>query len=198
MHDEIKLGNRIHQGNTVITLPDLKEMQVLIQVHEADIDLVKLEQPVRVTLEAIKERVFDAKVTRIGAVANSNWGNPENKTFEVEVTMQPIDVELRAGTTANADIQVETLTDVVHVPIHAVFVESGEHFAFVAATPSLRSREDRRTTITSCRCSASARGRRVMFAPIPRRGPGERIATRRRPSSRSVAAGAGMNAEIVA
>src|SRR3989442_447611 len=51
MHDEVKVGRRINQGNTVITLPELKEMQVLIQVHEADIDLVKLEQPVLVTLE---------------------------------------------------------------------------------------------------------------------------------------------------
>lgn len=131
MHDEIKIGNRIHQGNTVVSLPDLKEMQVLIQVHEADIDLVKLEQKVLVTLEAVQGRTFDAKVTRIGAVANSNWGNPENKTFEVELTMEPIDVDLRAGTTAKADIQVETVGGVLQVPIHAVFAEAGDHFAFV-------------------------------------------------------------------
>lgn len=131
-HDQIKVGNRIRQGNTLVTLPDLKEMQVLIQVHEADIDLVKLDQAVLVTLEAVKDRVFEAKVTRIAAVANQNWGNPENKTFEVEITMTPIDLELRAGTTAKADIQVETLADVMQVPIHVVFAEGAEHFGFVA------------------------------------------------------------------
>lgn len=135
MHDEIKIGNRVRQGNTVITLPDLKEMQVLIQVHEAEIDLVKLDQTVVVTAEAVPDRSFTAKVTKIGAVANSNWGNPENKTFEVEITMDPTEVELRAGTTAKAEIQVEKIPDVVHVPIHAVFAEDGQQFAFVANGP---------------------------------------------------------------
>ena len=139
-HDDIKVGNRIHQGNTVITLPDLKEMQVLIQVHEADIDLVKLDQSVLVTLEAVKDRTFPAKVTRIGAVANSNWGNPENKTFEVEITMDPIDVELRAGTTAKAEIQVETVQDALQVPVHAIYAEQEEHFCFVSGSGSYEKR----------------------------------------------------------
>ena len=139
-HDDIKVGNRIHQGNTVITLPDLKEMQVLIQVHEADIDLVKLDQAVTVTIEAAKDRTFPAKVTKIGAVANSNWGNPENKTFEVEITMDPIDVEMRAGTTAKAEIQVETIPEALQVPVHAIFAEEEEHFCFVNAAASFEKR----------------------------------------------------------
>ncbi len=139
-HDQIKVGNRLGQGNTVITLPDLREMQVLIQVHEADIDMVKLEQAVLVTLEAVKDRTFQAKVTRIGSVANSNWGNPENKTFEVEITMEPIDIELRAGTTAKAEIQVETVPDALQIPVHAVFAENGERFCFVSGSPSFEKR----------------------------------------------------------
>lgn len=131
MHDSVKLGNRISQGNTVVTLPDLREMQVLLQVHEADIDAVKLEQAAVVHLESIKERSFSGKVTRIGAVANSNWGNPENKTFEVEVTLETLDVEVRAGTTARVEIQVETVADALQVPIHAVFAEGAEHFVFL-------------------------------------------------------------------
>jgi hypothetical protein len=111
----IKLGNRIHQGNTVITLPDLKEMQVLIQVHEADIDLVQARAAVRVTLEAIKERVFDAKVTRIGAVATRTGA-----TREQDVRGRGHDGSDRRraarGTTAKAEIQVETVPDTLHVP----------------------------------------------------------------------------------
>jgi HlyD family secretion protein len=139
-HDDIKVGNRIHQGNTVITLPDLKEMQVLIQVHEADIDLVKIDQTALVTLEAVKDRTFQGKVTKIGAVANSNWGNPENKTFEVEITMDPIEVELRAGTTAKAEIQVETVPDTLQIPVHAVFAEEEDHFCFVSGGASYEKR----------------------------------------------------------
>lgn len=133
MHDEVKIGANLGRGNTVVSLPDLKEMQVMIQVHEADIDLVKLEQRVVVTLEAVKGKTFEGKVSRIGAVADSNWGNPENKTFTVEITLLPIDVELRSGTTARAEIQVETLESALQVPIHAVFSEGTEHYTFVVS-----------------------------------------------------------------
>ena len=140
MHDQVKIGNRISQGNTVITLPDLREMQVLIQVHEADIDSVKLEQRVLVKLESIKDKSFGGRVTRIGAVASSNWGNPENKTFEIEITLDPIEIELRAGTTAKAEIQVETVPAALQVPIQSVFGESGGHLAFVARASGFEKR----------------------------------------------------------
>ena len=143
MHDEIKIGASLGRGNTVISLPDLKEMQVMIQVHEAEIDLVKLEQKVVVTLEAIKGRTFEGTVTRIGSVADSNWGNPENKTFSVEISLLPIDVELRSGTTARAEIQVETLPSVLQVPIHSVFSEGVEQFVFVVSADAYERRRVR-------------------------------------------------------
>ena len=130
--EQVKVGNSFHRGNTMFTLPDLREMQVLVQVHEADIDLVEQDQVVVVTVESAKGRTFPAKVTHIAAVASSEWMDEGNKTFRVEITMDAIeDIELRAGITARCDIQVETLPDVIQVPIHAVVSEGGKHFCFV-------------------------------------------------------------------
>ncbi len=136
--DQIKVGERLWRGNTLFTLPDLREMQVLIQVHEADIDLVRLEQPVHVTIEAFKDRVFVGKVTRINSVADSNWMDENNKTFGCEISMEAVDVKLRAGISAKVEIQVEELKDVVHVPIHAVVSEDGASFVFVPEGPAWR------------------------------------------------------------
>jgi hypothetical protein len=134
MHDRIKVGNIQHQGNTVITLPDLSVMQVLLQVHEADIDMVKPDMPVVVTIETHKGRSFAAKVTDIAMVASSqSWEDQTNKTFRVEVTMELTDVELRAGVTARAEIQVEELADVLQVPIHVVQAEGKQNFCHVFA-----------------------------------------------------------------
>ena len=79
---------------------------------------------------------FTGKVTRINAVASSNWRNENSKSFGCEITMDAIDVELRAGITAKVEVQVEKLVDVVHVPIHAVFSEGGESFCFVPQEPA--------------------------------------------------------------
>lgn len=132
MHDQVKIGNTLHKGNTIITLPDLSVMQVLLQVHEADIDLVEMDMPVVVTIETHKGLTFPAKVTEIAMVASSqSWEDQTNKTFRVEVTMDTTEIELRAGVTARAEIQVEVLEDVLQAPIHAVHAEGERHFCFV-------------------------------------------------------------------
>lgn len=142
MHDQIKVGNSIHQGNTIITLPDLSVMQVLIQVHEADIDMVKTDMLVDVVVETHKGKTFPAKVTDIATVASSqSWDDSTNKTFRVEVTMDPIEVEMRAGTTARTVVRVEEIPDVIQVPIHAVEPKGEDHFCFVYAEGKIEKRQ---------------------------------------------------------
>ena len=133
MRDRIKIGNSFHKGSTLLTIPDLTDMQVLIQVHEADIDFVKKDMEVMVTVETKKGVAFPAKITSVATVASSdNWMDQTNKSFRVEVTLDPYEEELRAGVTAKAEIRVETLEDVLYVPIHGVFAREGKHYCFVS------------------------------------------------------------------
>ena len=132
MRDRIKIGNSWHKGNTLLTIPDLTEMQVLIQVHEADIDHVKKDMDVLVTVETKKGTTFEGKITTVATVASSdNWMDQTNKSFRVEITLDASEEELRAGVTAKAEILVETLADVAYIPIHAAFAREGKHYCFV-------------------------------------------------------------------
>ncbi len=131
--DRIRVGNTVSSGMTLITLPDLRVMEVLINVHEADIDLIEVGHPVFVSLDSYKGRVFNGKVTEIATVATSaGWNDSDNKQFRVVITMDEIEEELRAGITARVEILVDVLEDALHVPIHAVFAEGDEFFCFLA------------------------------------------------------------------
>ncbi len=131
-YDEIKVGETVWQGRTIITLPDLREMQVLVDVHEADIGRVTADLPVNVTIETDRGVLLLGKVATVAAVASSNeWGGDGQKSFRVEISLEPIELELRAGISARAEILVEELKDVLHVPLHAVQAEEGRHFCFV-------------------------------------------------------------------
>lgn len=141
MRDQIKVGNQFRRGNTLITLPDLSVMQVLVQVHEADIDLVSEDQDVLVSIESIKDRTFPAKVTHIASVASSNWMDEANKTFRAEITMEPTEESMRAGITATAEIQVEVIEDVLQVPIHSIVAEAGKRYCFLPAEDGYERRE---------------------------------------------------------
>jgi RND family efflux transporter MFP subunit len=142
MRDQIKVGNSLSSGHTMFTLPDLTDMQVLIQVHEGDIDQVEEGMAVIVTVETHKGRSFTGKVTEIATVATSqSWTDEANKTFRVEVTMDKAEIELRAGVTAKVEIQVEELADVLQIPIHAVFPEDGQHWCFLITSGKVERRK---------------------------------------------------------
>lgn len=138
--EEIKVGNSVYSGITIITLPDLSEMQVMVSVHEADIDQVKEEMDVIITVDAAKGRTFPGKVTKIASVASSEGRNENSKSFRIEITMEPGDFELRAGISARAEIQVEEIPDVIQVPIHSVISEGGEHFCYVFEAEDVKKR----------------------------------------------------------
>jgi len=139
MRDQIKVGNHLSSGHTMFTLPDLREMQVLVQVHEADISRVKVGMPASVSVETNKGEVFGGEVTDIATVATAqSWTDDSNKTFKVEITMQKSETELRAGVTSKVEIHVAEFEDVLQLPIHAVFPEEGAHYCFVYADGEIR------------------------------------------------------------
>jgi HlyD family secretion protein len=140
--EEVKVGSVTWQGRTILTIPDLSEMQVLVQIHEADIAKIKEEMPVVVTVDARKGESFPAKITEIASVASSaNWSDETNKSFKVEITLDSTPPDLRAGVTAKAEIQVETLEDVLQCPIHTIVPEGGKHLAFVVKGGGFEERE---------------------------------------------------------
>ena len=140
--ENIKVGGQVWRGNTVITLPDLKEMEVLIKIHEADIDKVKVDQVANITLDTYPGEVFTGKVTEIASVATSSGWDENTKAFGVTVLMDPSETELRAGISANVEIQVDRLEDVLSLPLQCIFVEEGKHFCFVVDAQGETSRRE--------------------------------------------------------
>jgi HlyD family secretion protein len=138
--DRVKIGSRVYRGSTVITLPDLSELEALIKVHEADIDRVQLEQAVRLTLDTYPGKVFSGAVSQIASVASSSGWDSSTKAFRVTVDLHPTDVTPRAGISAKLEIEVQHLEDVLFVPLHATFVENGEFFCFVWANAAVERR----------------------------------------------------------
>jgi RND family efflux transporter MFP subunit len=125
--EKIKVGDSTWPGMELIELPDLSTMQVATRVNEVDVQLVALEQPVEVSVDAIAGARFEGKVTRIANLARKEEG-AKVKTFEVQVLLESSDETLRPGMTARCRILTQRLEDVVHVPLDAIFEEDGVNF----------------------------------------------------------------------
>jgi len=131
---EVQVGMTLQPGEVLLTIPDMSSLQAVVDVPEADIPKVKTGQPVTMTVEAIAHRTFKGTVDRVSEIANpGGFLEAAVKMFKVYVSMDKTE-DLRPGFSCDAEILVETLPDVVKVPIQAVFREGDIYVAYVDST----------------------------------------------------------------
>lgn len=115
----VVIGTLNNAASVIMEIADLSVMLLKARVDESNILPVKEGQGARVYVNAYGERVFKGTVERVELQRKVDREN--NGYFETEV---PVMLEkgeiLRSGLTANAEIEVETLADVLLVPTQAV------------------------------------------------------------------------------
>lgn len=134
--ERVKVGNQVYGGYTVVTVPDLRVMQVRLQIHEADISKLKQGLQATVTTDSYPGMRLQGEISKIATVANGSeeWGgSSEVKKFGVEVTLQTADLQLRPGISAKVEIHVDVREKALFVPLQSVFAEDGAHWCHVQA-----------------------------------------------------------------
>jgi hypothetical protein len=113
----------------VATLPDLSTMITKTYVNEVDIRKIKVNQKVKVSLDAFPEKRLTGFVT---SVANVGEQNPKSdaKVFEVIIQINEKDTTLRPSMTTGNNIIVDKITDVTFIPLEALH-NSGDSLNFV-------------------------------------------------------------------
>ncbi len=127
-------GERVHERFTVITMPDLKHMQVKVQIHEAVLDKVREGLPATITVDALPGEVFTGKVKSVAKMPSKDrqWYERDVNKYDTIVTIDGEVEGLNPGMTASVEIVVDRLEDVLSVPIQAVIDVGGVSWCFVA------------------------------------------------------------------
>jgi HlyD family secretion protein len=121
--DGIVLDRRVEAGQTVaasfqtpvlFTLAgDLRQMQLSIDVDEADVGVVREGQEATFKVDAYPERTFQARVAEVRFAPRTVGGVV---TYETILTVDNADLLLRPGMTATAEIAVERINEGLLVP----------------------------------------------------------------------------------
>jgi HlyD family secretion protein len=120
-------------ASLVMTIGDIREVFVRGKVDEADIGLVRLGMPARITTESFKDKVFQGQVTQISPIGVEK---DNVTTFEVEVSIDNPGRELKANMTANAEIVLEEHADALIVPEAAITYDADKHASVEVADPT--------------------------------------------------------------
>lgn len=130
---QIEAGTQVYERQSLISLPDTSTMKVVLRVHEAKIESLKLGLPAIVEIEAHSGRQFTGKVSKIGVLADSQnrWMNPNLKEYQTEIQLDGEYTELKPGITALVEIQITELINVLSVPVQSIFSKEGKYYVFV-------------------------------------------------------------------
>lgn len=159
--DGVVLSRTVEVGQTVaatFTAPtlftiaeDLRKMELLVSVTEADIGRVKTGQIATFSVDAWPRRNYTAIVKKVafGSSNNQNAGNGSNNnaantgvvTYSTELEVANDDLSLRPGMTATVDIAIMDKQDILVVPNSAL------RFDPVAAAAIGKPDETKRTIV---------------------------------------------------
>ena len=128
-----KLGERLvatgqFAGTEVMRVADLNHMEARVDVNENDVVNVKVGDKASVKIDAYSDRRFHGTVHQIANTGKTTGaGTQEEVTnFEVKIGIDDHDVTLKPGLSCTADIETDTVKDVVAVPMQAVTIRTGD------------------------------------------------------------------------
>ncbi|MFN7941817.1 MAG: efflux RND transporter periplasmic adaptor subunit [Thermoanaerobaculia bacterium] len=130
IHKGIELGETVtsgvssfNEGTVMFTIADLKSLLIKVNLNEVDIAKVAVGQPVRVTLDAYPQKVFQGKVRFVAPAAKIV---DKIKVFEVEVALGDLDPAFRTGMSANVEILGDRRDAALSIPLEALQRREGD------------------------------------------------------------------------
>ncbi len=133
------------QGTSIVQIADVSRMYVEVNVDEADVAKVKLDQNVRVTLESARRTPLKGRVSRINPAAVTASGVTQVK---VRVEIEPSDeVKLMPGLNASCEFVLTERTNVLTVPSQAVIREDGKAYVEVMVAKNKPQRREVKTGV---------------------------------------------------
>jgi HlyD family secretion protein len=126
----IEIGQVVGAGlpGGAIVLADLSDLYLDLTVDEVDVVRLTEGMPVEITLDALPGRSFRGRIEAIASAATEAGGAA---TYRVRVVLDDRDPVLRAGMSANVEIEVERRENVLLVPNAAVRRDRETGRAFV-------------------------------------------------------------------
>ncbi len=130
--EQIRVGTTVRQRQEILSIPDMTQMSVQIKIPESYVKMVDKGQAAKIRLEAEPGRVLDGQVTKVSVLPDSGdrWRSPDRKVYTTEVTIDGAHSWLKPGMTAEVEIIVDQLEDVIYVPFQSVNTVDEYHIVF--------------------------------------------------------------------
>ena len=113
----VSVGEQVAESKEVMTIVNLNQFRVDARVDETDVSRLAVGQSATVTVDALPDQRMTAHVAFIGAIPTTSQGVV---TYPITLELDPTEVPIRPGMTANVAVEVTRRENVLLVPNRAI------------------------------------------------------------------------------
>jgi hypothetical protein len=129
---KIEEKSSVWSNTPVLQFPDMKEMQVSVEVPEAEYKRIQNGQKVLIRVDASDNLATTGKILRKTLAGKSNNEKPAVKSYEVIVKVDSCHLKMRPGLSATCQIIVDQLKDTIVVPSASIFNRDSLKVVYIA------------------------------------------------------------------
>jgi RND family efflux transporter MFP subunit len=142
-NNSVEEGATVRLRQTLLTIPDMSQMGVRVNVHESQIKKVRIGQPVKVRVDAEPGKELDGRVAELAVLPDSSSSRytPNLKVYPCTIHINGYHPWMKPGMNAKVEIIVDQLADVLYVPVQSIEVDQDHHFCYISNNGNLERRE---------------------------------------------------------
>jgi RND family efflux transporter MFP subunit len=120
---QVEEGAAVRERQKIFSLPDISKMRVNTKVHESMIDRITPGLPARIRVDAFADAVLTGTVQEVAPLPDPNsFFSSDIKVYTTRITIEdaPSTLGLRPGMSAQVEILVTELDNVLAIPLQAI------------------------------------------------------------------------------
>jgi HlyD family secretion protein len=125
-----EVGELLLPGKQIVQLVNPDRIYVLATIDEVDVGRLRIGQPVTISVDAFPGEKFKGIVRRISPIVSG--GKLETRTADVWIYFNEKQTKIKPGMSADVEILVTTLSNVLSVPSQAVIERGGKKQIYIA------------------------------------------------------------------
>ena len=120
------VGTNTMAGTEMMTISDLGEMELVVELSENDVCKVKAGDPVCIKVDAAADTTLGGHVAKVASSAGDARSLSGITNFEVRISIDNQNIiRLLPGMSASAEIITSAKNDILTLPLQAVFAKDG-------------------------------------------------------------------------
>jgi HlyD family secretion protein len=125
---QIEEGATVRERQKIISIPDITKMQVNAKVHESQIDKIASRMKSLIRIDAFADQVLNGTVNDVAPLPDpGNFFSSDIKVYTTHIKIDDgLALGLRPGMTAQVEILVDRLENILSVPVQAILQYNGK------------------------------------------------------------------------